>query len=803
MTGRFETLIYTDCRRGQGLRGDPGLQFQAKSPAIGATVMDLVQRTLLYEAPDDWASRRRPENCPPSLAHVWDPTDRVLATAQGAYLGKEVSGMRQGNQLTHIIVTTDPGSYGFVRPAQLLHAPFWTAKPAATTDCPPLDPGWQPGPYEPEAIQDFVAAQEDGRELLVTLVTALYQIGRPGADRVMFVADSPGQVIQWIAAATLLLPQRLALAIGFKVFTTSPAYCSLPVLAVHPDWAGPYRSVDNSAGFVVLDLLTRRHTAVTPDAEAQQWVGLFLDSDVYDVMDAVELADIVAAARTKASHARVVAVAAVLGTRPRPADIPAVAEWIAAGPADLVGQHGEAVVSTLLADADTEGLRILDGAAARGRIVGSARAIRAELLRSEIECATRTGAARDDSLTALPRHLAPESERRADTALIVAAIEAAPDESVDALLRVGRRHRLPLPISAFTGRAARFAAWWADRPGLPYDPARWQCGAELLDLVRDELIGRLMGPEPLAGLTAASVHEHWWRLLLETAADPYYALDAAVMAGAINAADSAVRLGLIRRVLANAAGSPPAEARVAHASAMLWQLRNPDHREALTALTVIPPQVPVDVQLIQAVTARLDAGWPDGDLAEALDAMSALATRRAPIPEPWRDLHRDDQRLSSLCEALGTATGQGREPLKKLGAIDREVVAARAGRIAGALASNQDPDFVGRILGELPRQVGTHLLAELGRAFAREPDLTAVREFTLLRNKHLPDRLYRKLEEELRRQVRRDDGRLVEAVRVLLDRTRSPLRSEWDSWAADQLGSDSGGGPHRPARPKG
>lgn len=714
MTGRFETLIYTDCRRGQGLRGDPGLQFQAKSPDIGAAAMDLVQRTLLYEVPAEWVNRRPPEDYPPSLAHVWDPAGQVLATAQGAYLGKEVSGMREGNQLTHAIVTTDPGSYGFVRPAQLLHAPFWTAGPAASTGCPVLEAGWQPGPYEPEAIQDFVAAQEDGRALLVTLVTALYQVGQPGARRVLFVADSPGQVIQWIAAATLLLPQRLALAVGFKVFTTSPAYCSLPVLAVHPDWAGPYRSVEDAAGFVVLDLLTRRHSVLAPDDQAQQWVELFLAADVYDVMDAVELADTVVAAGAAASQARAVSVAAVLGSRPHPADVPAVAQWIAAGSAGLVAQHGEAVAATVLADAGPDLLRVLDGAAASGRIAGAARDIRAALLFSEVDCATRTGTSPGERLPALPRHLAPESDRAAGAALVVAALQAAPDESVDALLRVGLRHRLPLPISAFADRAARFAAWWADRPDLRYDPARWQCGAELLDLVRDELTGRLAGPEPMAGRTAAAVREHWWRPLLETAADPFYALDAAVLAGAMNGADSAVCRSLIRRVLGNAGSSPLAAAWVARACAAFWQLRDPDPGEALTALIAIPARLPVDVQLIRAVTVALEAGWPGGDAAEGLDAAAALSARRAPLPGHWRDLHRDDRRLSSLYDELTSAAGQGRELIRKLNAVDDEVLAARAGQIAAALAANQERDLVARILAELPKRVGTLLRAELG-----------------------------------------------------------------------------------------
>ena len=316
MSRGFGTLIYTDCRPGQGLRGDTGLQFQARSDGVGASEMDAVQRALLYEVPVNWVSRCRPlEEYPASLAHVWDPATGVLGTAQGVYLGREANGLREGNQLTHAVVTTDPDSYGLVRPAQLLHVPFWTREPAPTTECPRLADGWQPGMAEPEIVRDFVAAHKDGRALLVTLLSALFRMGEPHPDRVMFIAERPEEVLQWITAATLLLPQRQALTIGFKVFTTNPGYCPQPVLAVHPDWAGPYRSAGTSAGFVVLDLISRSFTDVPADELAERWVDLFLSSDLYDVMDAVELASVVAEAGAAPKQAAAVALAVTLGGR--------------------------------------------------------------------------------------------------------------------------------------------------------------------------------------------------------------------------------------------------------------------------------------------------------------------------------------------------------------------------------------------------------------------------------------------------------------------------------------------------------
>src|SRR5262249_59335242 len=51
VTGRFETLIYTDCRPGEGLQGVAGLQVQARSADSAAAAEPLVQRYLLYEPP--------------------------------------------------------------------------------------------------------------------------------------------------------------------------------------------------------------------------------------------------------------------------------------------------------------------------------------------------------------------------------------------------------------------------------------------------------------------------------------------------------------------------------------------------------------------------------------------------------------------------------------------------------------------------------------------------------------------------------------------------------------------------------
>lgn len=783
MTGQFETLIYTDCRPGQGLRGDPGLQFQAKSAGITTAEMDLVQRSLLYEPPTGWINDRKPVGeYPPSLAHTWDPASGVLATAQGAYLGQEVNGSREGNQITHAIVTADSAAYGFVRPAQLMHAPFWTTEPAASASCPPLAAGWQPGLSEPALLRDFVAAQEDGQALLATLLTALGRLGERHASRVMFIADRPEQAVQWIAAATLLLPLRQALTIGFKAFTVSPGYCPVPVLAVHPDWAAPYRSFDPASGFVVLDLVTRRRTEITLDELATRWVRLFLESDPYDVIDAVELAGALAAAGATASQAHAVAVAATFG-RARPGgDVATAAQWIATAPAGLVADYGGQVLATIIGLATGADLVRLDRAAAEGRMSGEAPAIRTELLRQELLAAVRTAAAPEGRLQVLAGGSDPDRKPRTD--LLAESLRAAPDESVDAVLRVAWRHRLSVPVADVGDRMRHFAAWWADRPDLPCEPGRWPSAAEISALLRAELAGRLERSE--ASQAASAVRAGLWRPLLDLADDPALRLDAIVLASAMREGNGAERTALIRRVLGRAVAGPDIREAASHASEVLWSAREPTAAEALAALAIVPPDVPVYPGLTAVLQAELENGWRYRGMRGGLDAAEALRARGVPMPSGWRKANDDDRRLADLCRALSSAAGRERELTRGLDRLSREVLVARAGWLAETLSGLADTELAAGLLAGLPSEVGSAVIASFAREFSRQPAPTA-RRMLLLRAGPVPQRLGRRLEDELRRQLTRDGSSLADAVGSLLARDSKAVRASWAALVDEAL----------------
>ena len=128
----FGTAIYTNCAPGDGLEAVGGMQFQSRSAGVDREVLGIIRRHLIYEPPARLIQERQPvEAFPPSFAHVHDG---VFATAAGVYIGREAAGSRQGNHLTHAIVTSDARAYRSVRPAQMFRAPFWRTEPAATNE---------------------------------------------------------------------------------------------------------------------------------------------------------------------------------------------------------------------------------------------------------------------------------------------------------------------------------------------------------------------------------------------------------------------------------------------------------------------------------------------------------------------------------------------------------------------------------------------------------------------------------------------------------------------------------------------
>lgn len=482
-TEAFERLLYTDCRPGEGLGGGGGYQVQAQSAGCTSAQSRMAQRWLLYSAQARWVNEGRPvADFPAGLAHS---ADAGYGTGQSRYLGKEVNGNRQGNHICDCLLTESAEPYGVIRPAQLWQAPFWRAEIWPDTTAPVLDEGFDLGPLDHEAIAEWARASAKRSTGLKRLLTVLED---PAGMRVVIRAAAPEEAITWIAAATVLLPMRQALAVGFRVFTNSIDDAPHRVVAVPRDLHPNLVPGSRPRTFVV-DTVTDDTDVLEPSPRADFWVRQLLAAqEPYDVVEAVETAAAFGGETDQErADARLAAMAVVVPGEPV-TDAAALGRWVrrALG----TGQHGAAqsVLPSLVA-ADgvrVEDLRVLDQLACEGVVETDAARLRLRLLDAEL---AQAGAGRAIPSERLPGPVLDPVQRTDAESAVVSAMILASDQVVDLLLAVAGRHGLPLepPSPALIDRIHGFVANWLCTPTAAYRIDDWA----MRDLVLDELHSQL------------------------------------------------------------------------------------------------------------------------------------------------------------------------------------------------------------------------------------------------------------------------------------------------------------------------
>jgi hypothetical protein len=676
MTGPFETMIYTDCRAGEGLQGSAGLQFQACSPGASRAAMSFVQRHLLYEAPENWMRERRPPaEYPPSLAHT---AGEFLATAAGVYLGREAAGRREGNHLTHGIVATDADSYGLVRPAQLFGAPFWRTRPAASTQCPALAAGWQPGPFDAVRAQRFVQSHGYGPDLLLALLSALQRIGTADEQRVLFVARRADDVLHWLTAATLLLPQERAVRIGFKVFTTNPAVAAQPVLATHPDWRSSLATVDNDLGYVVVDLLKGAWSEVAACPHAGFWVPRFLAEDVFSVVDAVEFAG---ACGLPEDQARTVALAAVLHQPPDgEAGAALILQWLRTGPDALVAAFGPALVEqvTRTAQRYPRLLLELDNVAIGRRLPRQVAMVRRMSLQMELDAIQR-GDLMPGRISS-PATWPVEDQQQARTG-IEAALRTASPVQFDALLRLARSHGIPVSLANLREQAHAFVADWVQRPSHPYDIRAWAAADDLEDLLRQELNAAIQRD---GGAEAGDRLGEIWEPRLRFREDLATPLDLALVAVVMGRLGLDGRWATLERCVAAVRGQ--GAARLVWLASVLFRRAVPTPYELKFLFSGVPNGTAIDQDIFRPILENLRPGTAAS--VEYLDFCREMVERGLLRPPPaLREGLEQSRRLPELIRQLGEPVPAARETLDALRSIPDFWVAAHFGQIVTALVN--------------------------------------------------------------------------------------------------------------------
>lgn len=679
MPDNFEAAVYTDCDVGEGLSGNAGMQFQACTAGMTADLQSVVKHHLLYELPDRLIMDTRPvAEFPHSFAHVRQGD--VLATASGRYLGQEVKGTRLGNHLTHAIATREPATYGIVRPAQLAGAAFWRPVPFRTTEAEPPPDDWQQGPITPQAAASFIVNRPAGPAMLAGLVSVLADPRLGGHRQVAIVTDDADAALHLLAAATLLLPQRRALEIGFKVFSIDPARSTLPVVVVHPRWSTFAADVDRDQGYAVFDLTSARWSRTPVDPEAQAWADLFCTTDPDAVAEAVDLAD---ASGLHGVPARAMATAATLEMVPEPGVMPELVRWLGGqGPSEIREAYGEPVVQALSASTDLGVLRGLvqiaeDYPAQRDGILEA-------LLRAEVtEAATLVDRARSANLVrwAVPDHLQPAARE-----IVTAALRSARPAAFAAILTLAAARDVTVHLDQVSDAADAFITDWLADPSAPHRPSTWRTTPPLLPRI-EEAIAKRAERTSMARVLA----DTWWRILRP---DPFTAdltkvLDRALLSAAMRGGDGQYRTALVRKNFAAAKDRHRGDRGVLRDLAkVLWKDGAlPDLEQLLAAADHVTGEPLLDPAI------AVDVGWA---LERGPRTPTALADWRAVMRSSLFDAQNEAIReVTRRLEDLEVRERRVRDMLRK--PFDATHPTAEAVRNDLVLIRQHDRTFVERL----------------------------------------------------------------------------------------------------------
>ena len=532
----FERLLYTDCRADGGRSGRNGFQVQARSAGVDRAQEKMAVAALTYSVQEAWIGEGRPvEDFPLGFAHA---SDAGFGTAQSCYLGRELTGGRDGNHLADCLLTRDAEPYGAIRPAQLWRSEFWRQVPWDSTDCPPYDGFLEPGPLDNEAVVDWLRSRPGRSRALARLVSVLED---PDGPRVVMIADEPDEALVWIAAATLLLPIRTAVAVSFKVFISNVNQAQHRISAVPRSLNRNLVAGGRNPRFH-LDATSEQADEVEVSDRAAFWVERLVSAgDPYEVVDAVDAADALGDGAGSDADARLTAWAITAADEPVP-NPSALSRWLTGATSAELARHGSAVAERLLdCGPAAAALRWIDDAATSGRLAVDPVRVRVELVTAEIEEA-RAGS-RGDGRPLRPVDIGADARRDAESLAGSAILLAADDAGIDALLRVARRHAIALPLNSLHERLHAFVARWLAEGNVDHRPAEWALEEPILDMLHQQLMHHISRRGQAA---VAPLIRQVWPHLIDHSRDPDEPLNWQLHAAAVAAAAPGERGDAVR-----------------------------------------------------------------------------------------------------------------------------------------------------------------------------------------------------------------------------------------------------------------
>ena len=505
-------------------------------------------------------------------------------------------GGREGNHLADCLVTGDAELYGTIRPAQLYGASFWRAVPWPTTDCPDYDGDLEAGPLLTLDELTGWARELPGRARVLASLLSVLEL--PEGPHAVIVSDDPDEAMRWIAAATLLLPQRRALDITFKMFSANPLRAQQRVVAAPPD-LNPRLSPGLVPGVFILDAAGCQADEAPVSERAAFLTGKLAsdpDADPYDLLDAMELAGELSAGNWPTEAAALHAAWAL--TRPdEPLGDPGqIYAWLRNAEPGQLREHGPALAEMALATPSlpADMLIWLDEAVAASRLDVDHETVRTRLLTAELADARAGNPVPARPLP--PARLSDKAERDAESELTSALLLGDADRidaaQFDRVLQLAYRHRIDLQASPLRERLHSFAVAWIDTPAANWDPRGKALADNILDEAYDELHARFA--EPLSPrltetlLRFCGIYDD-----RDDVSDPLYChLQAAAIAGLKGQEARLARLSTSLDKIARLPGDSPeaAEAAGVFQQALLaWHADDTD--VALTILSRLPSHV--------------------------------------------------------------------------------------------------------------------------------------------------------------------------------------------------------------------
>lgn len=285
----FSSLLYTECRPERSVHGREGMQFQAVSPQANTEMEQVIVAHLLYRPSQklmaaDTAVSEHP------LSFHYQRVRGHYYLGVGRYAGRDSRG-REGNQLTHCLVTDDPGDIRPARPAQLFASGAWLSAASDSTQLASVSaPLRVADAYSPAALHAMACAQSEIVTFLPKLLTAFEEAAGTDRKKVVVSATDVDAAVRWIALAGLFLDPADVLELSFRVFTESPLAEDLSIAVFHPGLTRSPPSIETlPAALNGIDLDSLRTSPITPSPSALTYAHWFLDHDAFDALEAIEL----------------------------------------------------------------------------------------------------------------------------------------------------------------------------------------------------------------------------------------------------------------------------------------------------------------------------------------------------------------------------------------------------------------------------------------------------------------------------------------------------------------------------------